>query len=87
MTEFLHIVRKVYEEHGETWNNDLENGLKLVFQKIDTDNSTQISRAELHHALFHAMDSNGDGVWNFTEVITFIQDYADHLQRNLTPGW
>ena len=33
------------------------------------------------------MDTNGDGVWNMTELTDFITDFAVVLHRNLTGDW
>lgn len=86
-TGFVTVVRHWYEEHGTNWTDTLETGTKQAFHMIDKDKNGKVSKSEIHHAIFNAMDTNGDGVWNLTEVNNFIKDYAEHLQRNLTPGW
>lgn len=68
-------------------DSDMDNSLNVVFSHIDTDNSTTIDKEEIFQFLFAYMDTNGDGVWNMTEITDFVRDYAKLLHRNLTGDW
>lgn len=54
---------------------------------IDTDKSYTINRTEIFNFMFKYMDDDNDGVWNTTEVLDFIKDYAKILRRNMSEGW
>jgi len=54
---------------------------------MNTENSTSLSKSEIFHWLFKLLDSNRDGLWNFDEIVDFINEYCDLLHRNMNEGW
>merc|ERR1711981_457238 len=58
-----------------------------AWKAIDVDKSNTITEDEIFSFAFKYMDSNGDGIWNLTEIIDFVQDYAHLLHRNMSEGW
>jgi Ca2+-binding EF-hand superfamily protein len=85
--DFKNVVKQWYLDHGNTYDAKQEAALGGVFKKIDKDNSNMISTDEIRDFLFHTLDSNGDGVWNLTEITDFIHDYARMLHRNMSGNW
>lgn len=85
--EFKNVVKQWYLDHGNTYDSKQEAALGEVFKKLDKDKSNKVSGDELRDALFHTMDTNGDGVWNLTEITDFIHDYAHMLHRNMSGNW
>jgi len=65
----------------------MRDGLSDSFDYLDKDNSTYLTKKEIFDALFQTIDTNGDGVWNSTEVKDFLQEYAKLLHRNMKDGW
>lgn len=54
---------------------------------MDASADGTVDKDEIFAFLFNYLDTNGDGVWNATEVKDFIRKYAALLHRNLTTGW
>jgi len=68
-------------------DEDFDHAVHEIWNHVNTNNDTKISRKELMTAIFHGMDMNGDGKIEKDELIKIIRMYAKFLHVKLQRGW